>query len=47
MIVIYYLINYMPKGGTLIEKYASFNCKKRAYQLRNSAYYIAKRPKEF
>lgn len=31
MIAIYYLINYMPKGGTLIEKYAYFTWKKQAY----------------
>ena len=30
MIAIYYLINYLPKACTLIEKYAYFTRKKRA-----------------
>lgn len=38
MIAIYYLINYLPKACTLIEKYAYFTCKKRAYQFKNTAY---------
>ena len=47
MIIIYHLINYLPKACTLIAKYAYFTCKKRQISLKIQPTKLQNSPKNF